>query len=213
MDTGRACAVDSSLGSQPYVNTAVSNTLVPVAGVRPQGQARTPREIYTAVIYNPSAADAYVQVLAPTVSGNLTGQASLGSPGAQSGVIATLPPDSAAITNGSSYWIDLDGQAELAAVTVTAGPTLQSDGSSQYTLSFTTTKAHATSGPIAIMGGVTLGTTAPKQSYGLPTKGTLPLLFGDMGQQYPLGLLIAATTTAAGSSAPATPLVVNLGIA
>jgi hypothetical protein len=214
VDTGRSVAVDGSLGSYPYANTALSNTLVPILGVRPQGGMPNQRNIYTAVIGNPSAAVAYLQILSPTISGNVTGQASFNPAGAQTGVQVTLPPTSAALVTGT-YFLDVRGRAESLTVTVTAGPTLNTtDGSNVYTVSFTTTVVHATSGPIALMGGMTLGTTAPTQSYGpVPAGQTLPLLFGEMGQVYTLGFAIAGTTGPANAAAPATALVVNLGSA
>jgi hypothetical protein len=126
----------------------------------------------------------------------------------------TLPPNSAALVNGT-YFLDVRGRTEAVAVTVTAGPTLnRDDGSNLYTVSFTTTLVHATNAPIALMGGMTLGTTAPTQSYGpIPAGQTLPLLFGEMGNQYALGYAIAATTGPANAAAPATAMVVNLGTA
>jgi len=174
---------------------------------------RNPRILYTLDTTNTSGALGYVQVLVPTISGNLTGVAALGSAGAQTGIVATLPPDSAALVSGNTYFIDVQGASEAVVVTITAGPTLQADGSSTYTLSFTTTKAHPTQGPIAIMGGMTLGTTAPKQSYGAAAGVPLPRLFGDLGNGYPLGFAIAATTGPANATAPSSAFVVDLGYA
>lgn len=56
---------------------------------------------------------------------------------------------------------------------------------------------------------VTLGTTAPKWSIGLEPKQKANL--ANLALSFPLGLVIAATTTVAGSSAPSTAAVVNLG--
>lgn len=214
MDQGRSVAVDGSLGSYPYCNPAVTATLLPIFGVRPQGGMPNQRNIYTAVLGNPSAAVAYLQILSPTISGNAAGQASLGIAGAQTGVQVTLPPNSAPLTNGT-YFLDTRARAEAVAITITAGPTPNSvDGSNLYTVSFTTTLVHPTTGPIAIMGGMTLGTTVPTQSYGPIVAGqTLPLLFGEMGNQYGLGYAIAATTGPANAVAPGVAMVVNLGTA
>jgi hypothetical protein len=237
MDEGRSVAVDGSLGSYPYCNIALTNALMPIQGVRPQGGMPNPRNVYTAVIGNPGAAAAWLQILSPTVSGNITGQASLGVAGAQTGVQVTLPPGSAPLVNGNTYLIDTDfpkprgtltsaaSKVESVVVTITAGPTPQTDatgaptGATLYTVSFTTTVAHATVAPITIMGwatapAVALGTILPTQSYGPIAAGqALPLLFGEMGQSYPLGFAIAATTTSGGNVAPATAMVINLGTA
>jgi hypothetical protein len=231
VDEGRSVAVDGSLGSYPYCNVALTNALLPIQGVRPQGGMPNPRNIYTAVIGNPSAAVAYLQILSPTVSGNIAGQASLATPGAQTGVQVTLAPGSAVLVNANTYLIDTDfpkargtltataSRVESVVVTVTAGPTLQSDGSNLYTVSFTTTVAHSAVAPFAIMGWATaptvaLGTILATQVYGpVPAGQTLPLLFGEMGQSYPLGFAIAATTTPGGNTAPATAMVVSLGTA
>lgn len=61
----------------------------------------------------------------------------------------------------------------------------------------------------ASVGAVTLGTTAPKWSIGLAA-GEAANLSG-LALTFPLGLVIAATSTPNGSGAPSTPMVVNLG--
>lgn len=62
---------------------------------------------------------------------------------------------------------------------------------------------------------VSVGTTTPKQSYCIPASdGTNRSLsvkdWGDRGLRFLAGLVIAATTTAAGGTAPATASVINL---
>ncbi|GAC1649475.1 MAG: hypothetical protein NVS4B6_24600 [Mycobacterium sp.] len=232
MDEGRSVAVDGSLGSYPYCNLALTNALVPIQGVRPQGGMPNPRNIYTAVIGNPSAAVAYLQILSPTVSGNVAAQASLATPGAQTGITVTLAPNSAVLVNGSTYLLDTDStrargsltaaptRVESVVVTVTTGPIYNAvDESNAYVVTFTTTVAHATAGAISLMGWATtptvaLGTVLPTQVYGpIGAGGISPLLFGEMGQSYPLGFAIAGTTTPGGNTAPATALVINLGTA
>jgi hypothetical protein len=61
----------------------------------------------------------------------------------------------------------------------------------------------------ASAGAVTLGTTTPVRSIGL-SAGEKANLSG-LALVFPLGLVVAGTTTATGASAPATGLVVNLG--
>jgi hypothetical protein len=217
--TSSSVAVDGSLGSYPYCNTALLATVVPIMGPRPQGAMPNPRVIYTAILINPDAARAYLQILSPPIAGNVSGQASLNTPGAQTGVQVVLPPTSAPLVNGGTYILDTDfprravSRVESVVVTITAGPTLQTDNSNLYTVSFTSTLVHATVGPFSIMGGMTLGTTLPAQSYGVGSGNTLPLLFGDMGQGFVLGFAIAATTTPGGLTAPGSAMVVNLGLA
>jgi hypothetical protein len=59
----------------------------------------------------------------------------------------------------------------------------------------------------------TVGTTVPKWQLGLATLGTAESALQDVaGVYFKDGLWVAATTTAAGSTAPATALVVALGI-
>lgn len=61
----------------------------------------------------------------------------------------------------------------------------------------------------AMPNDVTLGTTLPTLSIPLPTTGAQAIPF-PQGCQFLNGLQIAATTTATGSSAPATAVEVNL---
>jgi hypothetical protein len=59
----------------------------------------------------------------------------------------------------------------------------------------------------------TVGTTVPKWQIGLTTLGTAVLATQDVaGIFFRDGLWVAATTTAAGSSNPATPVVISLGV-
>lgn len=62
----------------------------------------------------------------------------------------------------------------------------------------------------ATPGAVTLGTTTPKQSYGIPAGATITRLLDRLN--FNLGIQIAATTTATGSTAPATALTTNFEI-
>jgi hypothetical protein len=57
---------------------------------------------------------------------------------------------------------------------------------------------------------VTLGTTVPVMAIEVPSTGTVSL--AGIKAAFLLGMCIAATTTATGNSAPATAMVVNLGI-
>jgi hypothetical protein len=72
------------------------------------------------------------------------------------------------------------------------------------------TKAYLQFFNAASTGAVTLGTTPPIRSIGLD--GGEKANLAGLALAFPLGLVIAATSTASGASAPATPLVVNLGI-
>lgn len=72
------------------------------------------------------------------------------------------------------------------------------------------TKAYLQFFNAANTGDVTLGTTPPVRSIGLD--GGEKANLAGLALAFPLGLVIAATSTASGSSAPATPFVVNLGI-
>ena len=73
-----------------------------------------------------------------------------------------------------------------------------------------TDKAYLQFFDAASIGDVTLGTTAPKWSIGLDA-GEKANLSG-LALAFPLGLVIAATATVDGSGAPATSMVVNLGV-
>lgn len=57
---------------------------------------------------------------------------------------------------------------------------------------------------------VTLGTTPPVLAIPVPATGTVSL--ANLRAGFLLGLCVAATTTATGNTAPATAMVVNLGI-
>lgn len=61
---------------------------------------------------------------------------------------------------------------------------------------------------VATAGAVTLGSTAPVQSYFIPPFSGMVFAYGE-GDDYSAGIQIAATTTEAGSSALTTPLTVN----
>jgi len=56
---------------------------------------------------------------------------------------------------------------------------------------------------------VTVGTTAPIQSFAIPASGSLNLSFGEYGIAFSNAIQVAATTTATGAVAPGTGLVVN----
>ena len=59
----------------------------------------------------------------------------------------------------------------------------------------------------------TVGTTVPKWQIGLTTLGTVQLAVQDVaGLYFKDGLWVAATTTAAGNTNPATPVVISLGM-
>lgn len=71
------------------------------------------------------------------------------------------------------------------------------------------TKAYLQFFNAASTGDVTLGTTPPVRSIGLG--GGKQANLAGLALTFPLGLVIAATSTASGSGAPASDLVVNLG--
>ena len=71
------------------------------------------------------------------------------------------------------------------------------------------TKAYLQFFNAASTGDVTLGTTPPIRSIGLG--GGKQANLAGLALAFPLGLVIAATSTASGSGAPASDLVVNLG--
>jgi hypothetical protein len=63
------------------------------------------------------------------------------------------------------------------------------------------------------LANVTVGTTTPKQSFLVPANGGNDKVFPDSGFiDFVNGVSIAATTTATGSGAPSTGLVVNMGM-
>ena len=62
----------------------------------------------------------------------------------------------------------------------------------------------------ASLADVTVGTTVPKWSIGLATATSTHLI--DCQVNFMLGLVVAATTTATGSSAPSAALVVNFAL-
>lgn len=202
MDTQRTVGADSALGATPYLNAALTNSLVAVCAP-PAGSPR-PRVLYAFQIYNASNALAFVQVFNPTVVGTTPGVTALGSAGAQTGIVVTLTKGS--LSNGDKIVIDTGAQSEM--VTITA-----LSGTGPYTIGFTTSNTHPTSGTIAILGGVVLGTTAPGQSYGVPTVLSHSLSLADVGMRFDNGILLAATTAVKGSSAPSSGLVVNLSYA
>lgn len=72
------------------------------------------------------------------------------------------------------------------------------------------TKAYLQFFDAASAGDVTLGVTPPVRSIGLD--GGEKANLAGMALAFPLGLVIAATSTPSGASAPATPFVVNLGV-
>ena len=57
---------------------------------------------------------------------------------------------------------------------------------------------------------VTIGTTVPNQSYLVPANGGMDIAFSDP-LEFDTALSYAATTTATGSTAPGTGLVLNIG--
>ena len=59
---------------------------------------------------------------------------------------------------------------------------------------------------------VTIGTTAPKQSYLIPNNGANDKAFGDNPIGFELGLCYAVTTTATGLTALGTGCVLNLAV-
>ena len=58
---------------------------------------------------------------------------------------------------------------------------------------------------------VTLGTTAPNQSFPVPPSGQFDLHFGERGMEFQGALSYAWTTTVAGNTAPASNAEVNFG--
>ena len=72
------------------------------------------------------------------------------------------------------------------------------------------TKAYLQFFSAASAGDVTLGVTPPVRSIGLD--GGEKANLAGLALAFPLGLVIAATSTPSGASAPATPFVVNLGV-
>ena len=63
----------------------------------------------------------------------------------------------------------------------------------------------------ALATNVTVGTTVPTLSFEIPASGTYDLQGTGVGLAFSNGLTVAATTTATGSTAPGTGLVVNAG--
>lgn len=65
---------------------------------------------------------------------------------------------------------------------------------------------------VATTAGVTLGTTTPTLSFGLPASSYTEIVHvSTLGIHFANGLQIAATTTATGSTAPGTPLTCDAG--
>jgi len=62
---------------------------------------------------------------------------------------------------------------------------------------------------VATAGAVTLGTTAPKLSLGIPPTNSGGFTLSAIGVSFTTGIQVAATTTATGSTAPATALDCN----
>lgn len=61
----------------------------------------------------------------------------------------------------------------------------------------------------ATAGAVTLGTTAPGKSIGIPPLQSYAMSWADIGVPFSAGIQVAATTTETGSSAPTTPVTAN----
>jgi hypothetical protein len=80
---------------------------------------------------------------------------------------------------------------------------------SYYCFNPNTSVAYVQIHDIATAGGVTLGTTVPKWSIGIPASGGANL--AGLALSFAAGIQVAATTTSGGSSAPSTALDCNFG--
>jgi hypothetical protein len=185
-------------GANPLCISALSSGLVLVQAtlaVPPLGVG-----LYGAWYYNPGTALAYVQHFDPPVVGSLAAKASLATPGAQTGVVVTLITGTLANTN--TLIIDTGDSSEV--VTISA-----LTGTNPYTVSFTSALAHQITGSIPVARGITLGTTVRKLALPVPSFNLIPIQMSSLGIGFKNGIVLAATTTATGSTAPATALVVN----